>query len=157
MHLHCHLGRIAPIEEDPSANLKGAQNARKWVFDLTLPLNEISSFSIQLVAWRTGREAKDGHGRPVLRGKLMPHAIPLNRAAARSTIYFPAAEDGKLMVVVEPGLPPKGKPEPEPAPPPPEKPEEEAGEEAEEKPPAVEKPPEIRLRLVVDAPSTLAS
>jgi hypothetical protein len=102
MHLHCHLGRIAPVEQDPFANLKGAQNARKWVIDLNLP-GEPAQISLKLVDWRTGIQMVDkGKGAPVLRGKLMPYAIALNRPAARATVFFPVAEDGNLTVVVEP-------------------------------------------------------
>jgi hypothetical protein len=130
MHLHCHLGRIAPVAEDPSANLKGAQNARKWVIDLTLP-GKPMQLSLQLVDWRMGVEVKDGQGRLVLSGKLMPHCIPLDRMAARATVYFPEAEEGHLTMVVEP--------EPYPG-------------------AHVSDPlPEMRFRLVVDAPNTLSS
>jgi hypothetical protein len=130
MHLHCHLGRIAPVAEDPSANLKGAQNARKWVIDLTLPAKP-TELSFQLVDWRTGVQVKDGRGRPVLSGKLMPHVIPLDRTAAKTLVFFPAAEDGNLKMVVEP----------EPFP----------GAQV------PEQLPEMRFRLVVDAPNTLSS
>jgi hypothetical protein len=130
MHLHCHLGRIAPVEEDPSANLKGAQNARKWVIDLTLP-GKKTTLSFQLVDWRTGVQVKDGRGRSVLSGKLMPHCIPLDRMAARSTVFFPAAEDGNLTMRIEPE-PYPGAAVPDPL-------------------------PEMRFRLVVDAPNTLSS
>ena len=105
MHLHCHLGRIAPVEQDPAANLKGAQNARKWVIDLTLDA-EPAQISIKLVDWRTGIQMVDkGKGKPVLRGKLMPYAIALNRSAACATVFFPVAEDGNLTVVIEPKAP----------------------------------------------------
>lgn len=129
MHLHCHLGRIAPVVEDPSAQLKGAQNSRRWHIDLTLPGKPVR-LSFQLVDWRTGAQLKDNRGRPVLRGKLAPHPIALNRAAARATVYFPVAEDGRLTVVVEPEL---CSPENDP------------------------QPGELRFRLVVDAPNTLSA
>lgn len=130
MHLHCHLGRIAPVEADPSANLKGAQNARKWVIDLTLPVKSME-LSFQLVDWRTGVQVKDGKGRPVLSGKLMPHVIPLDLAAAKTLVFFPVAEDGNLKMVIKPE-PYPGAHVPDPL-------------------------PEMRLRLVVDAPNTLSS
>lgn len=130
MHLHCHLGRIALVAEDPSANLKGAQNARKWVIDLTLPVKP-TRLCLQFVDWRTGQEVKDGRGRPVLRGKLMPFAIPLDAVAARSTVWFPVAEDGSLTVCIDPE-PFPGAHVPDPL-------------------------PEMRFRLVVDAPSTLSA
>lgn len=130
MHLHCHLGRIAPVDEDPSAQLKGAQNARKWVIDLTLPAKQ-TKLSFQLVDWRTGLQVKDARERLVLRGKLMPHVIALDRMAARSTVYFPAAEDGRLTIVIEPE-PYPGALIPDPL-------------------------PEMRFRLVVDAPNTLSA
>jgi hypothetical protein len=130
MHLHCHLGRIAPVAEVPSANLKGAQNSRKWVLDLTLP-GKSMKLSFQLVDWRTGVQVKDTRGRLMLSGKLMPHCIPLDRMAARATVFFPAAEDGFLTMVVEPEKYP-GAVVPDPL-------------------------PEMRFRLVVDAPNTLSA
>jgi hypothetical protein len=103
MHIHCHLGRIAPVELAPSAILQGTQNARKWVIDLTCSGAERTQIAIKLVDWRSGVQTIDrATGRPALRGVLLPQAVAMNQAAARAQVFFPAAADGNLVVVVEP-------------------------------------------------------
>lgn len=101
MHIHCHLGRIAPVESAPSSVLRGAQNSRKWILDVSC--SEHTQISIQLVDWRSGFQSLNrATGKPTLTGPLDPRLVPLNEAATHARVYFPVASDGNLLAVVKP-------------------------------------------------------
>lgn len=95
MKVHCMLGRIAAVEADPKAELKGVQNAKKWTIDIEYDGTEPAQVAIRLLDWRTGKKIQPF-------ALLDPSYVALSRAAASALVYFPDVGDDKLFVAIEP-------------------------------------------------------
>jgi len=67
-------------------------NSNKWIFEITAPA-EPRTVEVILLDFRSGK--------PKPRGLLLPHATPLNAAAAQALIFFP--EPDRILMQVEPG------------------------------------------------------
>lgn len=95
MKITCKLGRIAPVEIEPKATLKGERNSKRWILDIEYEGVESVTVPVKLLDYGTGKALPP-------KGLLNPTYVALNRSAARAAVFFPIVEDDKLFVVIEP-------------------------------------------------------
>lgn len=93
MDFRCLLGRVSCPTEGVTVDEKLTHgNSNKWIFEITAPA-EPRTVEVILLDFRSGK--------PKPRGLLLPHATPLNAAAAQALIFFP--EPDRILMQVEPG------------------------------------------------------